>query len=334
MSLREYQMNHYLHVKKILIDYGSVLDSSDSGTGKTYVAANICKECGFRPIIICPERYRSHWEDVMEIFGVEILDIGSDRWSNLPEDTVFVFGQIHELLDNPSIMAAKETGCKILMTSSCVYRNIEKFSIVSSLLGLEGYSDNIQKFIRTNLDKQVGDYFRENLSKRCPRMVIKKSIKVVPCIYDPGSETKKNIADAYSSLVYLKKRRKSVKHIRERIEREKINLIIAEVTNFLKEGKKIVTVTVNFKSTEEILKDFFQGNSKVKVYTVNSEYLPEYYVCRSSQANVISPHWNIRTMVREMKKNYSIVYKIIYSKGCIEERICKILEDKLRNYFL
>lgn len=75
MALLPYQVGHRDHLCALLRDTGRALDSSDTGTGKTYVAAAVCAELGLRPFVVCPKSVIPAWRDVVRQFGVAPLAV-------------------------------------------------------------------------------------------------------------------------------------------------------------------------------------------------------------------------------------------------------------------
>lgn len=76
-KLLPYQVPHKLQLHESLIFRNRVLDASDTGTGKTYVAISECKDLGLRPFIICPKAVIPVWVDVCKYFGVSYLGISN-----------------------------------------------------------------------------------------------------------------------------------------------------------------------------------------------------------------------------------------------------------------
>ncbi|XWV26205.1 DEAD/SNF2 helicase [Tupanvirus soda lake] len=74
-KLLSYQENHVVRLVNILLKYSVGLDASDTGIGKTYVAAATCKELDRRPIIVCPKTLIFNWMCVLAFFGVKHYDI-------------------------------------------------------------------------------------------------------------------------------------------------------------------------------------------------------------------------------------------------------------------
>jgi SNF2 family DNA or RNA helicase len=74
-KLFKYQVDHVSKLMQILVEHRIALDASDTGIGKTYAAAAICKELERRPIIVCPKTLIPNWQTVLKIFGVNAYDI-------------------------------------------------------------------------------------------------------------------------------------------------------------------------------------------------------------------------------------------------------------------
>ncbi len=70
-ELFPYQKLHADQMVLALSEHGRVLDASDTGTGKTYVALDLCAQLGLRPFIICPKSVLGSWMQVTKAFGLE-----------------------------------------------------------------------------------------------------------------------------------------------------------------------------------------------------------------------------------------------------------------------
>lgn len=75
LKLLPYQVDHVVKLIQVLIKSRVALDGSDTGTGKTYVAAATAKELGRRVFVICPKTVIPSWLTVLKYFGVGIVDI-------------------------------------------------------------------------------------------------------------------------------------------------------------------------------------------------------------------------------------------------------------------
>lgn len=136
-KLIPYQRAHTVKLINILLNRFVALDSSDTGVGKTYIAAAVCSELGRKPLIICPKSLMYNWRTVMAYMGVQWYDIvnyetlrsgktyrnnklktrihasyiepvkqnnimdDAYKW-NLPDDTIVIFDEVHRCKDSES----------------------------------------------------------------------------------------------------------------------------------------------------------------------------------------------------------------------------------------
>ncbi|AYV83608.1 MAG: DEAD/SNF2-like helicase [Hyperionvirus sp.] len=70
-NLFDFQLVHVNNLIRIIKNNSSLLDASDTGTGKTYTAVAVCKILKLRPIIVCPKSVISTWVRVCKFFGLE-----------------------------------------------------------------------------------------------------------------------------------------------------------------------------------------------------------------------------------------------------------------------
>jgi superfamily II DNA or RNA helicase len=76
-KLLPYQIPHKMQMIEALNIRKRVLDASDTGTGKTYVAIALCKELGLEPFIICPKAVIPVWDDVCKFFNISYFGISN-----------------------------------------------------------------------------------------------------------------------------------------------------------------------------------------------------------------------------------------------------------------
>lgn len=171
-KLYDYQINHTERLIKIIKENTTVLDASDTGTGKTYCAAALCKHLNLKPFIICPKSVIYTWRSVCKLFDVEpygvvnyetakigkyynkddkrvicpYLDIviGEKRdmvdvnWK-IKKDAIFIFDEVHKcsgMGTHNSILlyTAYNTGNKLMMLSATVADNPQKFLLFTYIL--------------------------------------------------------------------------------------------------------------------------------------------------------------------------------------------------------
>lgn len=71
-KLRPWQVQPAKHLLEILRLHDSALDSSDTGTGKTYVALAVAKSLQLPTLVVAPKIAISGWRSVAEHFGEKI----------------------------------------------------------------------------------------------------------------------------------------------------------------------------------------------------------------------------------------------------------------------
>jgi hypothetical protein len=74
-KLFPYQINHLNNLLYALSNHKTVIDASDTGTGKTYCAVALCKMLGLKPFIICPKPVVYSWKKVCDIYHVKYITI-------------------------------------------------------------------------------------------------------------------------------------------------------------------------------------------------------------------------------------------------------------------
>jgi len=107
-KLLPYQKKCFYHLCNVIVNEGHALDASDTGLGKTYIAAAIAREFQFRPIVICKKIAISAWMKVLESFGVPPLAVVNWQFAirgkmqfykdgewNVPQKTIIFFDEGH-----------------------------------------------------------------------------------------------------------------------------------------------------------------------------------------------------------------------------------------------
>lgn len=70
-GLLDYQVEIAATGLEILKRHRALLDASETGVGKTYVGMAIARECGIKPLVICPKAVKSAWHKVAAHLGGE-----------------------------------------------------------------------------------------------------------------------------------------------------------------------------------------------------------------------------------------------------------------------
>ena len=73
--LFDYQEKHLRNLINILSNKNIVIDGSDTGTGKTYIAAALSSFFKLKPFIVCPKAIMSSWKIVLQKFDIIPLAI-------------------------------------------------------------------------------------------------------------------------------------------------------------------------------------------------------------------------------------------------------------------
>ena len=74
-KLLDYQHLHVFNLITALRDNQCIVDTSNTGCGKTYTSIAICKQLNLRPFIICPKTLIATWKYVCTYFDINPLGI-------------------------------------------------------------------------------------------------------------------------------------------------------------------------------------------------------------------------------------------------------------------
>lgn len=172
-NLLRHQKMHVFNMISALEDKNnnSVLDGSDTGTGKTFTTSAVCRETKRRPFIICLKSNISTWIKVTRMFGVEPIAVVNyeliksgkyyDKDKIVPcpyvkrdnnkfvwdfteigkKNMVMVFDEVHVCKGKTSLNSKLLTSCKnikTIMLSATLCDKIEDFGIFGMMLGFYG----------------------------------------------------------------------------------------------------------------------------------------------------------------------------------------------------
>jgi len=155
MSLMKYQEPHVQRLIDAFNNGQTVIDGSETGTGKTYTACYIAKKLGLKPIIICPRSVITPWRKVLDQFKTEyygisnyesirnakwftpdtpdtktktkfITKLGANdfKWE-LPDDAIIIFDEAHRCknastINSKLLTALKPTNNKVMLLSATI----------------------------------------------------------------------------------------------------------------------------------------------------------------------------------------------------------------------
>lgn len=200
----------YLHVFNLIAALNAknnmtVLDGSDTGTGKTYTSIAICKQENYRPFIICPKTIMSTWNKICNYFSVKPLSIVNyetikngkqydnrqkriiskyikidEKFENerryiwtLPKNTLVIFDEAHKCKDRKSLnskllMSLKRFNVKILLLSATISDTPETFHVFGYMLGFYKKLNSARNWINGMLieDKnKIGSVKQSSINK-------------------------------------------------------------------------------------------------------------------------------------------------------------------------
>lgn len=169
-GLHSYQVPSALRLVNALLRFGSALDASDTGVGKTYVAAASCRELNLAPLIVCPKSVIDPWTQVCKAMRVEPISVinyealrgGKKKWLALvnpenkvgnrlrvhkqykwclPPNACIIFDEGHRCKGQTSqnaemLIAAKKQGHKLLILSATAATNPLEMKALGYALGL------------------------------------------------------------------------------------------------------------------------------------------------------------------------------------------------------
>lgn len=192
--LLEFQQPHVIKLMTTLDKYCVALDNSDTGIGKTYISAAICRELHRRPIICCPKTLLFSWKNVLEYFHVEVYDIvnletlksgrtyinenyksrrestflecnnSKYQWK-LPDDAIIIIDEAHKCkgaktINGKFLISIKQvinTKIPVLLLSATICEKINDMRIPFYLFGLIPDVSNFGHYLRTLKYKHNGD---------------------------------------------------------------------------------------------------------------------------------------------------------------------------------
>jgi superfamily II DNA or RNA helicase len=194
-KLLPYQRSHFLNLEKAYLSNGTIIDSSDTGTGKTYVILALAKKYNLKPFIVCPKSVISYWGDVAEYIGIELSGVANyemikakkyykkfkDRLKtyqcehihidnssgksnykiSFPEDYLIIYDEVHRCKTSNTanakiLKACKVNDNKIALLSATIIEKIDHFKKFGYLLGFYDEEKNFGQWIgRLYNDKNI-----------------------------------------------------------------------------------------------------------------------------------------------------------------------------------
>lgn len=183
-KLLNYQFLHIFNLITAFRTSNVVLDGSDTGTGKTFVAIALCYQLRLKPFIICPKSVTNSWIEVCRIFNVnplgitnyesakkgkqcnilnkkvesEYLKINPEldnerkyQW-RLPKYSIIIFDEVHRCKnvdsENAKLLLSTKNQSKVLMLSATLSEKPESFYVFGYMLGFYRYMKQARNWIK------------------------------------------------------------------------------------------------------------------------------------------------------------------------------------------
>lgn len=303
-GLLSYQVPHAATLCAALHKYGSALDASDTGTGKTYAAIAVARELGLTPAIVCPLSVIASWRRVLAVFKINpvfvmnwegckskrfahglFLPTKDYQWK-LGKKILLIFDEAHKAkgeytLNAKMVIAAKRQNLPLLLLSATIASTPREMRAMGFALGLHSLIDFRQWTM------QLGCFENQWQTWECsdPKEAMKKvSAEVFPAkgnrirIQDLGSDFPECqiIAECYeveNADAQNKRYQILVREIEKLKEQRKANIQSAILTlnlryrQFAELGKVEVL--------EELAKDAVENGLSVALFVNFSDTLHE-----------------------------------------------------------
>lgn len=185
-KLLPYQRIHFKNLESALLANKCVIDSSDTGTGKTYVMLALAKKHGLKPFIICPKSVISFWIEVADYIDIELMGVANyelfqkqkyykknknrltihecnyiqvDKSSGkpiykitFPNDYLIIYDEVHRCKSSTThnakiLKACKINNNKIALLSATIIEKIDHFRKFGYLLGFYNEEKNFGQWI-------------------------------------------------------------------------------------------------------------------------------------------------------------------------------------------
>jgi superfamily II DNA or RNA helicase len=313
-GLLDYQKPHADKLIKILEKNNSALDASEPGIGKTYIASFICKEMGLKPIVICPKNVINSWIKVLKLFNVEYITVTnyelmtrgkylinnakimspyikikkekklSYEW-NVDPNIIFIFDEVHKCKfintkNAKLLLAAKETGNKILMLSATIVEKPSEFAIFAYMLGFSNSLKVLTEWIKklTSPSKTLHTLLYDSENSKASRLTISElgdkfpNTQITADTYTmkQSNEISKEYEKIFEKIKAFKTEGENSKFIITKLQTEFRNIELLKIPTFVElandyiENNYSVVIFVNYTETLKLLGE--KLNTKTLIY--------------------------------------------------------------------
>lgn len=172
-GLLGYQKEPTRHLLACSKQYGSSIDASEMGLGKTYMGVALARELGLSTLVVCPKNSRLKWETVAEKMGDGVTainyeklgtgrtpygewwnDRGHKRFRFSPGIGFIIFDEVHRCggrstANAKMLIAAKQQGIRLHLISATLAEHPGRMKAIAYALGLYK-SGTVQEMVRVN----------------------------------------------------------------------------------------------------------------------------------------------------------------------------------------
>lgn len=158
----QWQLPAIEQIERALFKYGSALNSSATGCGKTVMTLETCRRHGWRPAVVCPKSVMTSWTRTAHAMGLEPMFVsnyeklrnGSTPWLskvgkgkrvsyrwNVPDEALLIFDEEHRCKSYTSLnckmhLAHTMQGLASISLSATIADNPMHMKAIGAALGL------------------------------------------------------------------------------------------------------------------------------------------------------------------------------------------------------
>jgi len=150
IELRKYQEPSYLFLVNALTKYGSAIDASDTGVGKTYVAIKVAEHLKMPVLVMCPKSMIGKWKELLAKSSIAKYEVISVDWcvrhineiKERKEKGLLIWDECHRGQANyntktvKNLSTIRQNGYFVLLLSATAISNPLRMRATASILGL------------------------------------------------------------------------------------------------------------------------------------------------------------------------------------------------------
>ena len=301
-KILSYQTLHLMNMISAVKYNISVLDSSSTGTGKTYISCAVCSQLNLKPLIICPKSIVGTWKNILKYFELQYVDVVNYEalrsqnkkyvkivdnnyvW-NLEKNTIVIFDEAHKCKKkstfNGKLLLSTKDKIKTMLLTATVCDKYEDFQIFGYILGLYKNISQGKKWIEEKIREMKNKYINNNKNVIENFIFPNKGSKM--SMSDLGDNYPKNqisiecysIDDKYKNIIneYYESIKNNTIEIasrvlmRQKLENVKVSIIIDLFEEYY-EKLNSIAIFVNFISSFNMIEKYL-NDKKIKYAKIN-----------------------------------------------------------------